>query len=66
VDKLITLDKLSKYNPQIQIFAESETKRPKFGLWNKTKRSKKERAHNKKAVQFGLLFMYLNVKQTAL
>lgn len=54
------------YNPQIQIFAESETKRPKFGLWNKTKRSKKERAHNKKAVQFGLLFMYLNVKQTAL
>lgn len=28
------------YNPQIQIFAESETKRPNFGLLHKTKRSK--------------------------
>lgn len=28
------------YNPQIQIFAKSETKRPNFGLLHKTKRSK--------------------------
>ena len=36
------------YNLQIQIFAESETKRPKFGLWNKNEAFKKKDAHNTK------------------
>ena len=35
-----------KYNPQIQIFAESETKRPFFKCSFKTKRTKKGLAHN--------------------
>lgn len=34
------------YNPQIQIFAESETKRPFFKCSFKTKRTKKGLAHN--------------------
>lgn len=34
------------YNPQIQIFAESETKRPFFECSFKTKRTKKGLAHN--------------------
>lgn len=50
------------YNPQIQIFAESETKRPKFGLWNKTKRSKKERAHNIKNAAFRAAFSLVYAK----
>ena len=35
-----------QYNPQIQIFAESETKRPFFKCSFKTKRTKKGLAHN--------------------
>lgn len=37
-----------KYNPQIQISAESETKRSIFRKRNKTKRSKKESAQHSK------------------
>lgn len=34
-----TLSFKNMYNPQIQFFAKSETKRPKIGLSHKTKRS---------------------------
>lgn len=37
---------VTMYNPQIQIFAESETKRPFFECSFKTKRTKKGLAHN--------------------
>lgn len=40
------MDIWGKYNPQIQIFAESETKRPFFECSFKTKRTKKGLAHN--------------------
>ena len=44
VDKTALVYNLVKngkiYNPQIQIFAKSETKRPNFWLLHKTKRSK--------------------------
>ncbi len=44
---LIMADKgKTNYNPQIQIFAESETKRPFFECSFKTKRTKKGLAHN--------------------
>lgn len=39
----------SKYNPQIQISAESETKRSIFRKRDKTKRSKKESAQHSKS-----------------
>lgn len=39
----------SKYNPQIQISAESETKRSIFREKDKTKRSKKESAQHSKS-----------------
>ncbi len=39
-------NKIKIYNPQIQIFAESETKRPFFECSFKTKRTKKGLAHN--------------------
>ena len=41
--------KLEKYNPQIQISAESETKRSIFREKDKTKRSKKESAQHSKS-----------------
>ena len=41
--------KTSKYNPQIQISAESETKRSIFRKRDKTKRSKKESAQHSKS-----------------
>jgi len=41
--------KLQKYNPQIQISAESETKRSIFRKRDKTKRSKKESAQHSKS-----------------
>lgn len=40
---------ISKYNPQIQISAESETKRSIFREKDKTKRSKKESAQHSKS-----------------
>ena len=40
---------LDKYNPQIQISAESETKRSIFREKDKTKRSKKESAQHSKS-----------------
>lgn len=40
---------LKKYNPQIQISAESETKRSIFREKDKTKRSKKESAQHSKS-----------------
>lgn len=40
---------VSKYNPQIQISAESETKRSIFRKRDKTKRSKKESAQHSKS-----------------
>ena len=40
---------VSKYNPQIQISAESETKRSIFREKDKTKRSKKESAQHSKS-----------------
>lgn len=40
---------LNKYNPQIQISAESETKRSIFREKDKTKRSKKESAQHSKS-----------------
>jgi len=51
----LSLPKLSvglnryKYNPQIQISAESETKRSIFREKDKTKRSKKESAQHSKS-----------------
>jgi hypothetical protein len=39
----------SRYNPQIQISAESETKRSIFREKDKTKRSKKESAQHSKS-----------------
>lgn len=39
----------AKYNPQIQISAESETKRSIFREKDKTKRSKKESAQHSKS-----------------
>lgn len=42
-------DTFSKYNPQIQISAESETKRSIFREKDKTKRSKKESAQHSKS-----------------
>ena len=39
----------NKYNPQIQISAESETKRSIFRKRDKTKRSKKESAQHSKS-----------------
>lgn len=50
------------YNPQIQIFAESETKRPKFGLWNKTKRSKKRTSAQHKNAAFRAAFSLVFAK----
>ena len=41
--------KLNTYNPQIQISAESETKRSIFREKDKTKRSKKESAQHSKS-----------------
>ena len=46
---LITLLFLDFYNPQIQISAESETKRSIFREKDKTKRSKKESAQHSKS-----------------
>lgn len=43
------LDKCLMYNPQIQISAESETKRSIFREKDKTKRSKKESAQHSKS-----------------
>lgn len=43
------LSKQAKYNPQIQISAESETKRSIFRKRDKTKRSKKESAQHSKS-----------------
>ena len=43
------LVKMAKYNPQIQISAESETKRSIFRKRDKTKRSKKESAQHSKS-----------------
>lgn len=42
-------EKRKKYNPQIQISAESETKRSIFREKDKTKRSKKESAQHSKS-----------------
>ena len=42
-------ESFSKYNPQIQISAESETKRSIFREKDKTKRSKKESAQHSKS-----------------
>ena len=42
-------DSFVKYNPQIQISAESETKRSIFREKDKTKRSKKESAQHSKS-----------------
>lgn len=42
-------EKLTIYNPQIQISAESETKRSIFREKDKTKRSKKESAQHSKS-----------------
>lgn len=44
-----TRQKLQQYNPQIQISAESETKRSIFREKDKTKRSKKESAQHSKS-----------------
>lgn len=46
---LFTLSNDSIYNPQIQISAESETKRSIFREKDKTKRSKKESAQHSKS-----------------
>lgn len=43
------VDVVSTYNPQIQISAESETKRSIFREKDKTKRSKKESAQHSKS-----------------
>ena len=43
------IDFLAMYNPQIQISAESETKRSIFREKDKTKRSKKESAQHSKS-----------------
>lgn len=45
----VSITKDSKYNPQIQISAESETKRSIFREKDKTKRSKKESAQHSKS-----------------
>lgn len=47
--KLYALAVARKYNPQIQISAESETKRSIFREKDKTKRSKKESAQHSKS-----------------
>ena len=50
LDKVLHLSKKQyKYNPQIQISAESETKRSIFREKDKTKRSKKESAQHSKS-----------------
>ena len=50
LDFLATWKKtFDKYNPQIQISAESETKRSIFREKDKTKRSKKESAQHSKS-----------------
>lgn len=49
------------YNPQIQIFAESKTKRSDFGLLHKTKRSKNRRAHNIKKQPFQVAFLVSSI-----
>lgn len=48
-DILVYNDSHNKYNPQIQISAESETKRSIFREKDKTKRSKKESAQHSKS-----------------
>ena len=45
----IRIGQALKYNPQIQISAESETKRSIFREKDKTKRSKKESAQHSKS-----------------
>ena len=45
----VGLENLKVYNPQIQISAESETKRSIFREKDKTKRSKKESAQHSKS-----------------
>ena len=45
----LLINLLSIYNPQIQISAESETKRSIFRKRDKTKRSKKESAQHSKS-----------------
>lgn len=45
----ISFGNLTLYNPQIQISAESETKRSIFREKDKTKRSKKESAQHSKS-----------------
>lgn len=45
------------YNPQIQIFADSETKRPDFGLLHKTKRSKIDKRATLKKQPFQVAFL---------
>lgn len=49
VRERITRENLDIYNPQIQISAESETKRSIFRKRDKTKRSKKESAQHSKS-----------------
>lgn len=49
VETVLALSLADKYNPQIQISAESETKRSIFREKDKTKRSKKESAQHSKS-----------------
>lgn len=49
VSFLFLMPNLCMYNPQIQISAESETKRSIFREKDKTKRSKKESAQHSKS-----------------
>lgn len=49
ITAVLTAVKKHKYNPQIQISAESETKRSIFREKDKTKRSKKESAQHSKS-----------------
>ena len=50
-----------KYNPQIQFFAKSETKRPKIELSYKTKRSKNHKRTTPKMQPFLVVFLvYIN------
>lgn len=45
------------YNPQIQFFAKSETKRPKIGLSHKTKRSENRKRTTPKMQPFQVAFL---------
>lgn len=49
IAKVLEKRKIETYNPQIQISAESETKRSIFREKDKTKRSKKESAQHSKS-----------------